>query len=613
MYRYIAFGWDPRDADAVGEAGLLEDRLLRTSTHRWSRVWRRDGFSLFDSGAGEGRPRSLSLPGGAGVILGCIFRGCTPITTGLCDQDAEGVAASGGRALAERFWGRYVAFLQCPSSGALNIVRDPTGGLPCLTAASAKLRIVFSDMQDVSDLEHLKLTIDWRSLGANILAPQLQRSRTGLNEVDEILPGERRTLDKQRMMAAGFLWDPFAIARDELTSDSSEAADLLRGSVRDAVGALSSGFSRVGVNLGGLDSSITLACLAASRKCPQIVALNYFTPDPRGDERHFARETAQRYSAALIENELDPTANLGLLKISNKLARPPGMFDYIGLSSNPSANAARHGAQALFTGLGGDSLFCQPPVNLSASDYARKRGFDGGFFSAALDAARYGRVTLGRTLLDAARERLSPEPSDRFVLDMLYGKDPVRFLNSDFTQSCNRFEGVNPMLGGRSGEPKSKLVQIVTSAFFQADYYDHWDTAYSLEKIPALLQQPIIETCLRIPPWVMIEGGYDRALARRAFSAMLPYNVVRRPGKSTPASYYEGLCRNNRMLIAGALMDGVLAQAGVIDRSALEAPFARDAPLANDIAYDLLSLFGIEIWAQGWVRSSIHTRPLQAA
>src|SRR3546814_5705921 len=54
--------------------------------------------------------------------------------------------------------------------------------------------------------------------------------------------------------------------------------------------------------------------------------------------------------------------------------------------------------------------------------------------------------------------------------------------------------------------------------------------------IPALLAQPIVETCLRIPTWDWCRGGINRAIAREAFSTALPARVIARRSKSGPES-----------------------------------------------------------------------------
>lgn len=346
---------------------------------------------------------------------------------------------------------------------------------------------------------------------------------------------------------------------------------------------------------------------------PHLIALNYYTRSVRGDERFYSRQVAQRCSAAYAEIELKSDADLSLLSTSNRLASPPGMFDCIGLASNPSKAAVIHGADVLFTGIGGDNIFCQPPFNFSALDYARKYGIGPGFLKRALEASRYGRVSFMQTLTETVRELIRPAPCGAYVLGRLYGQYIAPFVCRDFLVNSDHGNMLHPLLMGSNDGLKAKYLQILSSAFFTVDYYDHWDTTYSVERVHAFLQQPIIEACLRIPSWVMTTGGVDRALARMAFRQMLPHDVVRRIGKSTPTAYYEDLCRHNLDFIRSVLLDGALSKERVIDRKHLEDVLNGDAPLAEQFSYDLLNLTGLEYWIRSWTERRAGKRIKTAA
>ena len=51
------------------------------------------------------------------------------------------------------------------------------------------------------------------------------------------------------------------------------------------------------------------------------------------------------------------------------------------------------------------------------------------------------------------------------------------------------------------------------------DFYDPLGQGNEAERISPLFSQPLMELCLRIPTYVLTEGGWDRAVARRAFYA----------------------------------------------------------------------------------------------
>lgn len=91
----------------------------------------------------------------------------------------------------------------------------------------------------------------------------------------------------------------------------------------------------------------------------------------------------------------------------------------------------------------------------------------------------------------------------------------------------------------------------------------------AVEALAPLLSQPVVETCLAVPAWTLA-GDRDRSLARLAFADRLPDRIRLRRSKGHMTSVY------GRMLAAGLprlrpwLLDGVLAQQGLIDRSLAE-------------------------------------------
>src|SRR3546814_17681180 len=77
-------------------------------------------------------------------------------------------------------------------------------------------------------------------------------------------------------------------------------------------------------------------------------------------------------------------------------------------------------------------------------------------------------------------------------------------------------------------------------------------------QIVPLLSQPVVELCLSIPTWQWVHGGRDRAVARTAFSGVLPDLLVERTTKGISSGFvrrvYEAQGNAAReMLTAGQL------------------------------------------------------------
>ena len=119
--------------------------------------------------------------------------------------------------------------------------------------------------------------------------------------------------------------------------------------------------------------------------------------------------------------------------------------------------------------------------------------------------------------------------------------------------------------------------------------------------VTPLLSQPVQELCLRIPSWLWVRGGRDRAVARHAFRDLLPPEIYNRRTKGMIDGYCLRLTEHNRTLLRSMLADGHLVAQGILDRTQLTDWFDQPRP-ARDISYfRILSLVDIEIWLRDWL------------
>lgn len=372
MYRYITLLWNRADNKAAKAADYIAAQLHKVSPHTWRKAWDGAGITVFDSGEHKGRMQAYRLQDNGGVVLGRLFKSdYSSQTKDLGVAESRACLKTKGQHLIDNYWGRYVAFLYDRTSSTHYAMRDPSGAFPCFHTPFRGVEIYFSDMQDAANFSFLPFTVNWEYLKTNIMLPQYQKIHTGLNEVSEVLPAECVEITPFERKSR-FVWDPTKISEADVVEDPEEAAALLRSTVKNTIGALAGCYDRVVHNLGGLDSSIVLACLANARNRPEITAINFYTKSPRGEERFYSRQVANKLGVPLVEAELDyHRADLRKIFKSNKLANPLGFFDCIGLTGDVLTLAEEKRAQALFYGVGGDQVFYQSPYNLGALDYVR--------------------------------------------------------------------------------------------------------------------------------------------------------------------------------------------------------------------------------------------------
>jgi len=125
---------------------------------------------------------------------------------------------------------------------------------------------------------------------------------------------------------------------------------------------------------------------------------------------------------------------------------------------------------------------------------------------------------------------------------------------------------------------------------------------YSRMDVPLLvnplLSQPLVEFCLSVPSWNWIAGGENRSIARRAFESSLPEVLLKRTSKGTPNSFAFEVVDRNRKRLRDHLLDGRLAQHGLLDLAAIEEVLRPDQPMKGFSHMRLSFLAEAEAWSR---------------
>lgn len=120
-----------------------------------------------------------------------------------------------------------------------------------------------------------------------------------------------------------------------------------------------------------------------------------------------------------------------------------------------------------------------------------------------------------------------------------------------------------------------------------------------------LLSQPLVELCLRIPTYVLIRSGRDRAVARRAFERDLPTGIVRRQAKGRTDQHVRNILDANLDFLRELLLDGLLVRHGFLNRAALELYLGRERSPADFQYAEILQEHACtEAWLRRWVTTS---------
>ena len=530
-----------------------------------------------------------SLVFSRGAVLGSLFHrsDAQPVRRPTAELEGE-IVRTRGQCLVDRHWGPWFA-LFADSDGHWGL-RDPSAFAPVYHRATNEVRYYFSDLGAALelDLEHGVPDIDF--LRHWLAFPHLRTARTGLEGTRELLPGTRIEVIGPRH-SLKVAWDPWTFATaDRQISDFEEAAERVR---REAIHFIPAQVRQQGQLLlelsGGLDSSIIAAALKAGNV--PFMSVNFVTRTPEGDERRYARAVAAATSHRHFEiEETETPLDLGL---PEQRRLRPGLSTVVApLHRQFAAHGEEAGAETFMTGAGGDNVFCFLTTAAPVLDAWRALGPSAALGTTLRDVSELCGCTSWTTARFALRKAVRDvrgSPCWRRDCDFLLpGAAP------DAPERHPWLDHPRDALPGKR-EHVAALLRI-------QHVIDPETRLSGLPFVHPLIAQPLVELCLRIPTWLWVRGGRNRAVARHAFRGLLPDDVLDRRSKGR----LEGMCvrayLRHRPQIAELLLGGFLRQIGLLDPDMLESYLELTGPPADVRYFRIFDLVSAELWLRSWRR-----------
>jgi asparagine synthase (glutamine-hydrolysing) len=608
VFKYVAFVWNDADAQARDGARVLGDKL-RSASAGWAPVLETRGLVVFCRDVRPGTSEPYRLHDDAGVVLGKLFaRGSDAVSStapnALAEDESAAIVRSGGRRLVDRYWGRYVAFLRDGVCDRTWVLRDPTSGLPCFETRLLGVDVYFSNMEEGALLGERAFSINWKYVAAALCQNRLHVHATGLEQVSQLLGGECITTH-QGQSARQFYWNALAIAATDPIEDAREATQLLRIRTRDCVQAWAAGHrSIVHLLSGGLDSSIVLACLRDSLTPdpltpfrPRLTCLNFHSPGSNTDEREQARLAATVTECEVVERPRNSLLSLEPLLQLRPTCTPENNFFHLDGGRVEAELAVEKQARVIFSGWGGDQLFYQGRASFGAADYLQRHGVGPALFGVALDAARIDRKSVWGVLREALsrgflRRRWSPR-------DDVGEYRPL--LRSEVIDDIKRDSSfIHPWLVAPGRAPSGKIWHAY-QLLFPYDFYNPLGSDTDPEPVTPLFSQPLLELALRIPTWLLTLGGWDRALARRAFQHDVPRPIVTRRTKGGQEEHAKSILVRNLTFARELLLSGKLAGAGILDKRLLAEVLSGRPTRVPTSNVELYACLSVEAWVRKWL------------
>lgn len=597
MYRYISLVWNEADHEVTETAKFLKGYFECTSVS-WERAYEGRGLLVLHTGEEKNRMQAYPLNThdgqSSGVILGKLFkreRNSETIAKNadLNTTESRKVIHTAGRHLVDDYWGSYVSFFQ--EGHRKFVLLDPIGILPCYRTFYRGVEIYFTYMPDVASCTFLNFSVDW-AVAAKLMINRVDHTKAPINEIVKILPGQCLTITPEGTKKT-FYWNPQKISQTDVIEDLEEAARTLRQTIISTVAAMTEPYDNVIHQIGGLDSSILLAALSKVPTPLDVTCLNLYHETPAGDERYFVRKSAAHVGVPLIEYKSE-VMELNFQDISD-IPITISFDDYFQapkFKKFMSNKLHETGAQAMVNGTGGDEILYINGKNFAPIDYIKMHGIRPPFFRILMEAARMQKRSIWAILPKILKGGFG---RDRFdTVSPL----PNSLLTTHIREMMQEEAPPHPWSEFRDSVTPGKVDHIEPLVYGHYNENDPVKPGHHFTTLYPCLTQPVIETCLRIPIWVMMTNGKNRGLARKAFKNHLPQEVIWRASKSGGINYLKYFIMENKDVIRAMLMDGEMVKANVIDRQILERILHKSHDIEDSDFSFLFLYFGTELWAR---------------
>ncbi len=582
---YLALTW-PRAADLARARADQIARLLE-ETRAWRRAYATGELRIWTTIRDPPQVRAHTR----GVLtIGPVFQ-MPGASVAALPSGATPLEAA--RRLSRTHWGRYVGLLLDPAGQDAWVYREPGGGMNAFAwSLGDGLEAVGSQMSGFPvGIGPRRPYLNWRAIADLVAKPAVCATQVLVDDVSAVQPGECVKLAPDK--AAHVVWSPSDFASDQL-HDGMTAGAQLRARVDHCTAALVGGYERTLLEVsGGLDSAIITGTLHRGGLTGRVAeAVNIAFGRPESDEQSYARAVADRAGIPLTERRHAPEA----LDLAD-LEELAGEF-------RPSANgvdpkwdrdeierARATGARAIVSGQGGDALFMQMSTPGIVADAWRRTGWATLWDPLLGDVARRTRRSVWAVLRDARTESRGRAALSEELWSSLISAE-VRAATRDLKPKWeHEAEG--------RGIPPGKRLHIHALARFLLNEGPS-RRRREVDVIYPLFAQPVLEHCLRIPAPVLAGTSYDRAYARGVFADRLPEVVLKRRAKGVVTVYFAKLIANSLPALRPYLLEGCLADAGVLDRAHLERALTPEHLIWAAKPSDILWAVATEAWVRHW-------------
>lgn len=603
MDRFVAMIWDEEDQSRQALVNAWSEGLERR-TPRWRRVLEQPGLRVMSYVHRGDEPVVTRWRSEDGIVIGALFRRgdeargrIKTLERDVCRR----IGATRGDELAKAYWGSFVAVWRDPATQTVSVLRDACGGAPCFLTEQSGVQLAFAHAEDVADLPGLRFTTDWTYLQSFILFNYFITRHTGLNEVKELLGGERMEHRRGEAPRMSWAWNGAAFAANPNRQTFADAKAEFRETAEACFTAWGKEYRNVLVSLsGGLDSSI-LANLLRRVSDGKITALHHVGRGYESYEAKLARLAAEHAGIELIEAELDPEKNDTRAALAApRSVRPKLQVFSILIDRVAAASADRVGADCFMAGQGGDNIFIQRSgANRTLADHVRLNGITGDIWRLAYDSALLQRGSVWKAL-EGLREATAFRKPWR-PYEFLGRPEAIRHrpLTMEAVASLPEAYQSHPWLAEAGRMPPNKADHLLSIVALY-NYHTHHGRGIDRDVLHPFFSQPIVELALRTPTYILAEGGIDRAIERAAFGDLIPDVIARRVDKGGADAFAMQVMKRNLPFYREMILEGELIRSGWFEKEKIERMVSEDYMVHGAGKVFVMLAAAAEVWLRSW-------------
>lgn len=518
----------------------------------------------------------IDMPEIGGWLIGSLYDRTGRHRHSAIDPSGQlSILSSDGRLLIDRHSGAYVALWRGHGPAPLVAMRDPSACLPGYWACSEGRIVIATDIELLALAGLTGLALDPAGIAQYLRFPLIPTAKTALRGIGELRPGFRTRFAET--METEARWRPM----DFSGSNPIAAGDLAR-TISDVVCGQCADPGHAAVELsGGLDSSIVAAALGREDRAS---ALHIVPATQDGDERRYASAVIERLGMTMVEVPVGFEDVDMFAKPARLTPRPTGVEHFRAIDRKMRLAQLAAGATSVFSGAGGDSVFC----SLASTGPIVDAWHSGGIAAARLtlaDIATINEVTRWNVYCHLAR-RLIGDVGRRWSWtadDSLLGPAGVSAAAPDASQLDHLRPGTRAHV--------ASVLRLQT-------LFDVYDRMADGDMRYPLLSQPVMEACFSVPSWRWMSGGRNRALAREAFADQLPASVLQRKGKGRYDTLVVAAYDRSRSAMRDLLLGGWLASQKIIDVDAVAKALEAPASAASIAHSRPIRLVDAELWCR---------------